>query len=632
MQLPDFEKISADILNEFQETFVPMEKVDAYEFITSEDFLGEEPTPFQSLAIKVFYGLFPKYGVDASEQELIDVMRDKWRIEIDPTSTEKPESFVLCLGRRATKSTLMSFFATYSCYELICLGNPQEHYGIRTRHPIFITHVAAAGDQAEAVFTLTNDNIRKVDFFRPYIDFEKDSSTNIRLFTPYDLLLNERIRARNKYVPRGYKKESMQIGSVNVKSITTSATTKRGDATYLLMLSEFAHFVRAKIDPDKSEEQLMEENPRSDYAVKKGLTPSVKDFGKDGRVIYESSPAEKGGEFYRQYCIAGGREQEDFENVFREPGYKLLQLATWEARPSISRESLEPEFRTDPVGANSEYGAHFRNVSGSFISEAVIESIPQPGRPILWKNPSTMRFIIAIDPGGKAKKKKADTYAVAWGHSEGLPTNPLGVTYWIDGMRGFDVQVRPLGNGRYERILVNPNDVVDFVVDLINKLGGRNYIMEIAYDQFDSSGPIATLQGIGLPAIETTFTNPYKSEMYGNFLAKAQNGQVKMYGLDNEGWVDRWKLEMKYLQQNTAGAIVYYTHPSTGPVQTDDFADVTANLVHRLCLRVTPTKKSVKEAQKAGVGLVQKKRVTRPVRGTAIWSRVGGGIGERIKH
>lgn len=620
--MTSFTDYADEVLTRHEHILTPQHEVDAFEFLTSSEYLNEDPTPFQRVTMKTLYGLWEVYGVDEEEQNLIDLARNRWRINIDVNRTSPVKKLVLALGRRSAKSSTLSFIASYAMYSLICKGNPQKYYGIRERHPIYATHVAAAGKQAQQVFTLTSDNIRKVPFFRPYIDFEKDNSSELRLYSPYDLYLNEQIRQRNKNIPRGYMKESLQHGSLNVRSITTSATTSRGDAVFLLMLSEFAHFQRAKRDPSKSDEQVVAENPKTDYAVDNALTPSVMDFGEDGKVIYESSPAEKGGEFYHQYCIAGGMEQEGFERVIPDPDYAVMQFASWEVSPVIkSRQQLDSEFRTNPTGANMEYGAHFGNPSGNFITEELINSIPVPDRPIIRKNLGPWKFVITLDPGGRAKSKEADTYALAWGHYEQPDHGDRSEenwTYFVDGLHGFDAENKSLGGGRYERILVDPNIVTDYIVDLVRDIGGRNYVLEICYDQWQSSGPVSTLESLGLPAIETTFTNPYKAAMYENFLTRVQLGKVKSYGIDEGGWLYRFKTELKYLQQDTSGNMTYYHHPSSGPVQTDDYADVVANLIHRLVLRAAPTMQSIRDAKNNRQRPTQRRQTVRAVRGPGI--------------
>lgn len=623
-----FSSYAEFVIDKLESKINSIPAVDALTFVSSSSYLNEDPTPFQRLVLKTLYSLWEFYPPDKDELKLITILENNWGIKLDIHRVEPVLYLVLCLGRRSTKSTISSFLATYAMYTLICKGNPQEYYGIRERHPIYITHVASAGNQAKDVFTLTSNNIKKTEFFRPYIDFDKDNSTELRLFSPYDLWKNEEIRRRNSLLPLGVKKENLLAGSLNIKSITTSATSHRGEAIFLLILSEFAHFERSKINFKSAEEGILSENPRTDYAIFKALAPSVKDFGTDGKVILESSPAEKGGEFYFHYCVAGGSEQENFTDVVPDKDYALIQLATWEARPGMPREAFDADFRKDPVGANSEYGAHFRNPSGSFIPESLIASVPDPSKPFTIYNPGTWRFIISLDAGGKAKSKVADTYAIAWGHSEGDYTGS-NQKYFIDGMNGWDLKIKNLGGGIIEKIPVNPNEVIAYILDLAEKLGGRNYILEICYDQFENTSAISTLQSYGFQAIETTFTNSYKSSMYGNFLTQIQLGNLKMYGEDVGGWIERWKLEMKYLQKVVNGKYVYYHHPSSGPVQHDDFADVTANLVHRLVIHNEPTKENIIKMRKEGVAPIQQRKLVIPVKGPSL--HFGGRSSTNIK-
>lgn len=621
-----FSTYADQIMEESVIGYDSIEPVDMIEFVTSSEFLNEDPTIFQRVAIKILYNLWEFYPPDTEELKLIETLKRNWGIVVELDREDAVEKLVMCLGRRSTKSTVASFFATYALYTLICRGNPQKYYRIRERHPIYVTHVAAKGKQAESVFTLTKDNLRKASFFDPYLDFDKNSSTELRMYTPYDVYLNKQISAQNALIPRGERKLPMLPGSLTVKSITTSAATNRGDATFMLMFSEFAHFQRARMDMSKTSEQIMEENPLTDYAIDKALVPSTKDFGQDGKTIYESSPAEKGGQYYHHYCVAGGIEQEEDLKENRAQGYALLQLSTWEARPTITRNSLQGEFDTDPTGASSEYGAHFRNPSGAFIAESVINAIPQPDSPLIIKNPSNWKFIICVDAGGSGKVKTADTYGVGWGHAQ-ITFNESEAVYWIDGFAGWDAEIKDLGMGQTTEVPVDPNNVLQFIINLVKDLGGRNFISEICYDQWQNQSAVATLQALGIPAIETTFTNKYKGVMYGDFLSKANLGQVKMYGQDADGWVERWKLEMKYLQRITAGKVTYFRHPDSGPVRHDDFADISANLVHRLSIWNYPTKETTKEnfLKKQG-RMVRKQRVVRPQRGGNL---SGGGLVSR---
>ena len=397
-----FTEYTNDIVQRIEKNYQPLPEVDAIEFLTSPFYMNETLLPIQKIIVKTLYNLWPLYPPTEEELQIIEILKNEWGISLDLARTDPVMFLILVLGRRSTKSSSISFIATYETYSLICKDNPQSYYGIRDRHPIHIMHVAAAGDQAEDVFTLTKDNLRKVPFFRPYIDFDKDNSTELRLFTPYDLRLNDQIRYKNSLIQRGsgIQKESTQPGSIMIESVTTSAATHRGKSIKCLMLSEFAHFARAVVGGNK-DDAIFSENPKTDYAIWKAFTPSVKDYGKDGKVLAESSPREKGGEFYTQYCIAGGIEQENSSQVIPDSEYQLLQLSTWQARineDNYSYESFDKNFKKDPTGANMEYGAHFGNPAGQFIQEEWITRVPQPLVNILTVNNRLHKFVITLDP------------------------------------------------------------------------------------------------------------------------------------------------------------------------------------------------------------------------------------------
>lgn len=585
-------------------------EVDAFEFITSSKFLNIDLRPWQSVQVKTFYNLWQYYPPTRDERETLDTLRDEWRLNINVDVPQVIREMVLVDGRRSGKSSLMSFLAAYEAYSLICKYDPQNYYRMLERHPISILHVAVSGEQAGDMFQFTKDRLRSCEFFKPYFDWTKYNETELRIFTPYDLEQNAKITTVNRALQRGQPQSEMLEGSIMIQSITTRASTKRGKAIKLLIFSEFAHFDRPKYDSQLKDNLLGEETQQTDYAMWKALSPSVKDFGVDGHVLYESSPREKGGQFYQLYCEGGGIEQDKPEEAVRPSYMAVVQLSTWQCSPVITREALEPEFRKDPHGSNMEYGGHFGNAAGNFIAESMINSIPQPQVSMLRSaDKLDYRYVISVDPGGQAKRKVADTYAVAWGHYE-IGKND----FWVDGMQGWDAQVIASGNGQYERIPVDSSVVTGFIIDLINDLG-RNYVLEVAYDQWNSAESVSTLQKHGFSALETFYTNEYKGEMYGNFLGLAQTGRIHMYGEDVNGFVERWRTELKYLQRYTSGGKTFYSHPTTGPCQHDDFADAVANLVYRLTLLLSPTRQSMENRVKKNLAPTTRPRSLSPVKG-----------------
>jgi hypothetical protein len=548
----------------------------------------------QSLVIKIYYGLWKKYPLTREEGQLLEILRNNWGLDYDLDHRD-PKTFnevlIMVVGRRGTKSSTISFIQSYETYRLICKGDPQKYYGIRRKHPIQLINCAKDGDQARDPFQLAKDNIKRIEFFQPYIDSSKDNEMELRLFTPADLYLNRKIMEYNEARPKGAMKRNPVEGSIVLRAFTTSAASKRGKSIIGLSLDEFAHFDRAKSSAANSSTQdILSEMPQTDYAMWKALTPSTKDFKQDAKIIAISSPREKGGEFYKLYCMAGGREQINPDNVPKNPNYLLFQLATWEANPNQLRESFDSDFEKDPIGCNMEYGGHFGEPSSAFMDAIKIDAIVDPGKPLTTVGYYGGGYIITVDPAGRG----GDTYAVAWGHAEG---NQSLTKFHIDGLHGFRPQT-DLTGGSARKQPVDPSVVIDFIKSLITSIqnsGGK--VLEICYDQFNSIESILRLQRMGFPAYETTFTPKYKAAMYASFLEKVNLGLVKCFGAPPNdppgaftfpykmGWVDQLKLELKYLQRDVSGGHVYYSAPISGPITTDDCADCAANLIHRLVSR-----------------------------------------------
>jgi len=1009
----------------------PIKEVDAYVFCTSSKYLGERLFPTQSLLIKVLYGLWKKYPITKAEQEVLDLLKDEWSIDWDLPNRDINqfiEILILVLGRRAGKSSFISFVQTYETYKLICKGDPQAYYKIRKRHPIWIVNIAKDGAQAQDPFRLCKDNIRRVPFFEKYVDWSKDTSEMLRLFTPADLYENSRIKKFNDSRPKGAPKKNYLEGSIMIAAFTTSAASKRGKAiicvkgdtilftengmepiknivpftnigvqekniklfgsmgpkttskvmcsgkssgvtiktklgfkltgtpehkikcmskdgevifkrldelkegdwTYIqkdqnyfgsnidlpftptypirtsykdvtipskmskelarilgylvaegfvkypryfmfanknieviedfvhcvrhcfpdvhisqkikksgcykveisskkireflkhiglsltihnkkeipwsilqspkeyvaefikayfegdgcvaigtgkyqgqlyalttsqrlahqlqivllnfgivaskrmhksggylvvingisdilkyakqigmqstyrnkrlniilqknstkksipkkyripnikiklrklyelnlkkaykmfnnkpnlndrecigmasvkrvldnfkeysntneykkiqdifnfskniiwdkvvkkeiskdclmfdvevpnthdflsngfishncLILDEFAHFERPKsIGGGSTDEDIISEMPQTDYAMLKALSPSVKDFNipseniMDGKIIMISSPREKGGEFYKNYCIAGGPEQT--AHVPLNNKYLLMQLSSWESNPKYSRADFDSDYVKDPVGANMEFGAHFGEPSTSFIDAEKIDEMIKDHIHMSYTGQWQRQYIISVDPASKS-----DTYAVTWGHVEKD-------VIIVDGIQGFRAKfVHNKVTNKIIQIPVKVTEVVKFIKSLAANLSRQGILLEIVFDQWNSSSSITELKNAGYVALETFFTNKYKTAMYTNFLEKMNAGKVHCFSQApqyliedappyTDGWLEQMKLELKYLTKTTNGDVVKFSHPHSGPIQTDDFADTLANLVYR---------------------------------------------------
>ena len=598
-ELPKLTPYSVDKLERLDELSEPQPEVDIIYFLThGPPYMSESLTPFQSLVMKLYYGLWHKYPFDGEELKLLSVLKDKWGLAYDLSDPNRwIEVLLLAIGRRGTKTTTISFILSYEAYKLIRKGNPQKHYGTRSKHPIRVVQCASSGDQAKDVFELTKNNLKDCDFFAEYLDYSKDTMSEIRIFSPYDIEVNQGIDQwnRTKRKPTEIKRQS-RPGSIIIECITTSAKSHRGGAIICMVFDEFAHFMRAKYSGDVAgEAELLAESAQTDYGMYKAMTPSTTDFGEDGKIIAISSPAEKGGKFYELCCLGGTIDQEAEKGFVSNPHYMFLQLSTWEANPFIKEDNLQNKKEEDPIGFEMEYGAHFGNPSATAIDPAVFAGLVLPNMPILLKGKPQHDYIICVDP---AKGTTADTYAIGWGHSTPKKHDETIFDYWVDGYQGF-AGTTEYKSGQVFVSIVDSEEVLEWLVNTLIRNLGRNNILEICYDQWNSMSAINRLETVGLPAMETYFSDKYKDAMYKDFISELNLNNVHMYQLDDSGhddiWVKKAKEELKHLQRDIRGGKTLYHHPQSGPVQTDDFADVTANLVYRLKLKDYPTAAKLKE-------------------------------------
>ena len=526
--------------------------VDAFEFITGKDFMNERLFPFQSAVVKTLYGLWPKYPPDPEEQDFINLEKQNWGITIDLNRPDIIQHLVLVAGRRASKTTISSHIAVYSLYELLSMGDPQKYYGLQERQPIHILHVACKESQAQDMFEMTRNRIHRLRVLEPYIDPRTNNRGEMRLFTPHDIELNREIERQNEHRREGEPKKLLHPGSLVLESVASVGSSNRGHSVYLLIFSEFAHMQRPGT----------EESQSTDHALYVALEPSLKDFGCNGKIVLDSTPKEKDGEFYHQYCLGGGMEQTGQSGKPPEKSYQVIQAATWEARPSLRCEDFDLNFKNDPIAAEMEYGAHFGEISQQYASPGDLVGIIEKTRQFCYTNETNSMYVIAVDPGGRSHSDDGDAYAYAWAHF-----NKASGEYVVDGMKAYNSFGVRMPDGWKEYTLVDPMAVTSEILGVATGLGGPGHVREIVYDQHDSGMAISYLKQKRFTARETTFTNDYKERMYSAFSQIIQSRKLKVCWDGGSGFADRFMRELEHFRRVQKGDKVYYSHSNSGPTR-----------------------------------------------------------------
>jgi phage terminase large subunit-like protein len=177
---------------------------------------------------------------------------------------------------------------------------------------------------------------------------------------------------------------------VVIRAMPCSSRSTRGLAVSLLVLDESGHF------------QTDSEGVGAGKEVYQALSPSVAQFGERGYVMFTSTPKWRSGLFWEQW--RNGTEGID-------PQLLVIKRATWEMNPTITRESLEPEFRVDPDGAATEYGADFSAAEGAFLDPKDILACQRETGTLAPDQ--DIRYKAAIDPAFQK-----DAFAMAVAHKD----------------------------------------------------------------------------------------------------------------------------------------------------------------------------------------------------------------------
>jgi len=254
-------------------------------------------------------------------------------------------TLILPIGRRSGKTTLSAIFASYELYRLICLGNPQEYYGLPNGNRIQIISVATDKDQAGLLFNDVSSHLAKCEFFKPYIANNTQSLVNFR--TPYDI---------EKYGPT-IRHENGKFTSFSGKSslrVTFKASVSkglRGSGNIVVILDEMAHFQDTGVSSAKDIYDAVVPSTMA-FSPKHPNDPTEPIGEVQARVICISSPLNRAGKFYELFHFAMSNA-EGSENML------AIQAPTWEVNPTVEPTFLREKYHEDPAVFDTEFGAAF---------------------------------------------------------------------------------------------------------------------------------------------------------------------------------------------------------------------------------------------------------------------------------
>jgi len=368
------------------------------EFAESPKFLGLKLFPVQRFIFKMMYNIplsdkleDPIIIKDEFNEKVIHIFDSEFdflrflykegRINVDKQPDSRIFEVRFFVGRRGTKTTMMSILSSHKLYELEMLEpTPQEYFKVIPYSEISVSVISNKEDNATKQAQEIGNMVYSTDFFKPYLVNPKEYSNS-----GFDLFVKKQLEDRTK-----------KYGLLKVK-VSAASPSIRGGNNIVVALDEFCHF----IDSNKSTK-----SEPLDELVYTASTPSVSGFKYEdgtpaGLILIASSPNGKKGKGYELY-------KESFDN----PNVIMINVPSHWTNPTLSPLFLKSEYKKSPFKYKQEFLAEFTSSSSSFIpipnKVKVCEDLQVPNQPI--GSPNTPYFV-GVDPA-----LTSDGFALAIGH------------------------------------------------------------------------------------------------------------------------------------------------------------------------------------------------------------------------
>lgn len=498
----------------------------------------------QRIILKCFY-----MGSRGNENMKLDEVEKEWLKEkklnyvldkiIPIENGEKPEHklfdhLILVIGRRSGKTFLCSIIAAYESFKLLELpgGCPQEYYNLPQDNEIVILNVARSTKQAKVLFNEIISRIRRAPYFKDKLDAASTKGDEIHLFTDRDKETNE-----------DPENPIDLAGTIILICGHSSSESLRGRGSITIMFDELAFMLNTT-------------GGQSGYEIYKALAPSTKTFmangdatRPDGRIIAISSPSGPDGMFYDLY-----KDSELDEKSL------MFQVPTWDANPSITRDSLAADERRDPDAFMMEFGAQFAHTgSNVFLPPEMVEEAQSETMLCRQEKGEQGRvYYMHVDPA-----VSSHVYAVVLGYCQEYQNE-----YQERRKRVYITHSQRWTPKDGQE--VNIREVEKYIIQVCRRFN----VAAITFDQWNSAQTIQNLKRYGLPLHKTPFRKQFKMQIYGAMKELVLRGDLEFYS-DYYILNELKGLRIKYVEN---GWKIFPNLKSEVP--TDDTSDCIAAICH----------------------------------------------------
>lgn len=421
----------------------------------------------------------------------------KFNHEKDPlTGLPKWKEFAGMVGMRSGKTVMGSCQEAYELYSLLMLEDPAKFYGLVPGQEIYFVNVAASETQSkDTVFAQLRARVDNSPWFKKYIAYLKSFGRISR----GDFLYRE---LENKLE---FNDKHLICLSMNSNSLTNVGKTSK-----FVIFDEIAKFKTTE-GKDSADE------------VYSSISRSTQTFGWNGHVWSISSPLVDDDKIVELTETARKGEIQ---------GMMYCVMPTWEFNPSITRESLDREYKKDPILADRDFGCVPPKAHQNFITDpdSVKSFIFRGKKPILT---CTRKVVLKESPNGtivpsvQLERDFELPYARAY-------------NYWAHGDPGYEddsfcfgvshLEIRHrLDNGRpvnypvvVEDMLLewkpdqSKGEVVDFidVKEMVKYIHSHIGLSHATFDKWNSIMMIQELIEFGIQAEDLKFTDQGQFQHY----------------------------------------------------------------------------------------------------------------------